>query len=474
MKIHIFQILSVFILLSCVACEKQLEEEVFSELTPETFLTTEVGMNSVLNSAYSHGQLHFFDAQNAHYFAPGFTSGAFWNKGGGIEVWWASLTNFTWTSNHRYTGGYWLENYAAIRDANLILDHIDNGDFSDEIKNSMVAEATFIRALSYVQLYNFFGPVPLYTSSSTESIFIPRAEESELKSFIEEELITAANSLPRDAAEYGRATKGAALGILCKYYLNTHQWQKSVDITQQIFNLDKYGLENNFADVFALNNEGNSEFLYVIPFVAPTVSQYLNALIFPTDYPRLPTQQVWGARTYLFDDFVNSFEVTDTRKDMIVTEYINTSGDSIVLLGIDQSLSLKYEFDPSASGAGNGNDLPLLRYSDILLSRAEALNELNGPTQEVIDLINEVRGRAGASLLTLSGFSKESLRASIFEEMELEFYFEGKGREDQIRQGVFISNAQARGKNAQPYHVYFAIPQIDIDANPLIEQNEGY
>ncbi len=107
----------------------------------------------------------------------------------------------------------------------------------------------------------------------------------------------------------------------------------------------------------------------------------------PTDYPLpLPNQQIFAARSYFFDSFVNSFEKTDVRKNLIVTEYVNTAGQRIKLQGNDQSLTGKYEFDPSAAGAVQENDLPVVRYADILLSRAKALNELNGPTQEAIDL----------------------------------------------------------------------------------------
>ena len=130
--------------------------------------------------------------------------------------------------------------------------------------------------------------------------------------------------------------------------------------------------------------------------------------------------------------------------------------------------------DPNGSGDGQGNDIPDIRYSDILLSRAEALNELNGPVQESIDLINQVRSRAGASEISLADFSKQSLKSFILDERKREFFWEGKGREDQLRQDVFISKAVERGKLAQTFHVLFPIPQINLDANPKLVQNEGY
>jgi len=109
------------------------------------------------------------------------------------------------------------------------------------------------------------------------------------------------------------------------------------------------------------------------------------------------------------------------------------------------------------------------------MSRAEALNELNGPTQEAIDLINQVRTRAQADAITLAEYpDKESLRDFILAERGREFYDEGLRRDDMIRHGKFISNAVSRGLNAKPFHVIYPIPQDQIDNNPNLEQNPGY
>ena len=226
--------------------------------------------------------------------------------------------------------------------------------------------------------------------------------------------------------------------------------------------------------MFRIENEGNSELIWVIqgnpqagtPFIANT---------FPTDYPHLPNQTIYASRVYLFDDFVNSFDPADTRKDLIVTSYTNTSGEFIRLLGNDRSYAGKYEFDKDALGASYGNDIPILRYADILLSRAEALNELNGPNEESVSLINLVRERAGVAPLELAGYTKETVRDHIFKELAWEFYFEQKSRSDKIRQGTFISGAQARGKSAaKSHHVLFPLPQTEINANPNLKQNDGY
>lgn len=173
--------------------------------------------------------------------------------------------------------------------------------------------------------------------------------------------------------------------------------------------------------------------------------------------------------------FVNSFEAFDTRTSQIITEWTSTASGELVLgLGNDQSFPYKLPFDPNSNAFFAGNDIPIIRYSDVLLMRAEALNEVSGPTQEAIDLINQVRTRSGATPLDLAGFTTESLREAILQEREWELYFEGNAREDQIRHGVMISRAQARGKNAQEFHRLYPIPQVELDANPALEQNPGY
>ena len=142
---------------------------------------------------------------------------------------------------------------------------------------------------------------------------------------------------------------------------------------------------------------------------------------------------------------------------------------------LDNVRSFKYWPDPNAVGEAMGNDIVYIRYADILLSRAEALNELSGPTQEAIDLINAVRQRANAATLTLASYpTKEGLRDFLLAERGREFYSEGLRREDLIRHGKFISSARSRGYSAKDHQVLYPIPLQQIDANPNLEQNDGY
>ncbi|MEM9389093.1 MAG: RagB/SusD family nutrient uptake outer membrane protein, partial [Bacteroidota bacterium] len=240
---------------------------------------------------------------------------------------------------------------------------------------------------------------------------------------------------------------------------------------------------------FQIENEGNSEFVWVRPGVA-TINReagmsFMN-FAWPNDFAvdtRSGLEFCDGCRNFaqeyrLHDDFYASFEDTDTRTELMLVEYVNTSGDTINILPPNDNVRpFKYwpgEGDPI--GPGYGNDIPVIRYADILLSRAEALNELNGPNQESIDLINLVRQRAGVSNINLADYgSTDALNDFILEERGRELWWEGKRRADLIRHGVLVSRAQARGvQGAEPHEVRFPIPLVALDANPSLEQNPGY
>ena len=463
------------------SCTDVLEEEVYSELS-DSYLKTESGLNTVLYSTYSSFNATGFTLVN-DYFISVYMSGIGYGKGGTWETGTAvAFQTYTWDSNSGYFGTTWSNNFTSIRNANILLDKIsvEDADYSDNYRKLITAEAKGIRGASYAILFNHFGPTPIFTTTETTDLELPRATEQEMLSRIETDLTEAAADLPVEPAQYGRMCKGGALGFLCKHYLNTHQWQKAADAAQQIMALGYYSLQANYLDAFGVLHEGHSnnpEVIWANPADAANSPEFFMALGYPTDFPLpLPSQGTWATRTYLYDSFLDSFEENDTRLGGIVTSYVSKqTGQTVVGYGENHSLPVKFGFDPNAVAFMSGIDLPRIRYSDILLARAEALNEINGPNDEAIDLINMVRTRAGISSLSAGDFNKESLRDQILEERFHEFYFEGKEREDLKRQGKLISDAVSRGVNAKDYQVLFPIPQAEIDANTNInENNSGY
>jgi hypothetical protein len=474
-NIYIKSLFAIFLGLCLQSCEKTLVETVFSELAPENFLKTKEGINSVLNNAYAIQQRHNQNTFNAisTFQMP---SGEIWNRGGSIETDLTPMREYTWDSNAGRLNGEWTNNYQAIRDVNLVLDNLALGEFDADFVKNITAEAKFLRAKSMIDIYDLFGTGPMFLSSTFDELQKPRATDSEWVEQIVKDMTEAMNDLPTKPA-YGRASSGSAAGILCKFYLNLKKWNESITMAEKVISSGLYDLFPTYIELFAIANEGNKEIVYTHPATSAgsNSSVQTNPLVFPPDYARPSNIGLFAARIYFFDSFVDSFHPDDSRQAMLVKSYVNSAGKTIQGYGVNETLAGKYELDKNANGANQSNDWPEIRYADILLTKAEALNELSGPSKEAIDLINRIRTRVKVPELLLSNFTtKEKLRSAILDERSWEFAFEGKRRQDEIRHGVMISRAQARGKNAQPHHVLFPIPQTEIDANKEINQNPGY
>lgn len=475
------------------ACEDYLELTPPGELAPGNVLNTEQGMRALLYSAYESNNLGAGVGKDIINMMETSTDMAF-NSGGGENRTLTLFINFQWDPSVGWIEiDMWNQPYSAIRDANLVLENVERLEgISEEKKNQFAAEARYIRAASYSLLYNWFGPVPLRTSPAQDPD-LARASEEEMKAFIETEFSEVVTDLPApgEESEYGRATKGHALGMLTKFYLNTKQWQKTVDASQQLMDLGYYELFPEFRELFRVHNEphvnpANKEMIVVWPAIAdiPYGNPFPNGAFPPgfisspslPEFTWKPSMANWATQYRLRDAFIETFDQEqDERFGLIITEYVNNKDELVNLLNTpDNARSLKY-FDNNAIGNHHGNDFVWLRYADILLSRAEALNELNGPNQESLSLINQVRNRAGLEDLSMAeASSTDALRDLILEERGREFVSEAKRREDLIRHDKFISLAQERGVNAQPHHVRFPIPQAEMNTNEAVEQNPGY
>lgn len=461
-------------------CQDFLTEEIYTEFDPDELLKTEDGINRVLIGAYSELKPsvrdYFFTLSE-------FPTDIALESGGGFEREAVVYMNFQWDPSHPFFQSHWASMYRAIRNANSLLDNIGNvQSIPAEKLAQLTAEAQFIRAAAYFHLYDIFGPVPLVTTTESTDLEPAKPTEAQFVDFLTKELREAANNLPIQQDLHGKATKGAALAMLCKLYLNTKQWQKCADVAKEIIDLNTYALFGQIENLFSVSNENNNEYIYRFSYVAqPGLGNVYMPHAFPPNFPIQPNWINYGAQFRSYTSFVKSFHGSDRRLKMFLTQYTDNKGNSIGLLEdaqgnpLDNARSFKYTPDPNAAIEHNGNDIPYIRYADILLSRAEALNEINGPNAESVDLLRQVRDRAGVPALQLSDFSsKEAFRDHILIERGWEFFTEGKRREDLIRHGKFISSAIARGKNAKPYHVLYPIPQREIEANANLVQNEGY
>lgn len=469
------------------SCEKALDVTPPGEFAPGNVLTTEQGIRSVLFSSYVAMQ----NPTPSRYLINNseVTTDIGFNSGGAENLTLTQLINFTWDASlGTFQADVWAPTYRAIRDANIVLENIDGVNVNEQKRRMYAAEARYLRAYAYELLYKWFGPVPLRTTSTSEPA-LARATDAEMRAFISSELQAAIPDLPNPGSEeaFARANKGAAWAMLAKHYLNTKQWDKAAEAAKAVMDFGYYELFPAYEKMFEVANEGNREMIVVQPCRNEVdFGNWYTAGALPPNFKtstQLP-EFVWTASMANFatnyrmrSDFALSMDtVNDRRSILLLRHYINTSGAHVDLLTTpDNVRSLKY-WDNNTVGNHSGNDVPVIRYADILLTRAEALNELNGPTQEALDLINQVRVRAGIVPLSMSDAgSKENLRDLILRERAWEFYSEGLRREDLIRHGKFISLARERGVvTAADKHVLFPIPQSEIDANPACIQNEGY
>ncbi len=465
------------------SCSGFLKEEVYTQYDPASFLQTEDGINSVLVASYSNMQVTS-NMRDRMYTLQEFPGDIMWEWGGSFASTAILYMNYNWDSQSTMLSTPWQQYYQSIRNANSLLDNIDKVTAltADKVKQ-FKAEARFIRAADYYYLWEIFGPVPLITTAAELNFEPLKATDAEFDTFISTELQAAATDLPVTQSLWGKATKGAALSLLGKYYLNSLQWQKAADANKQVIDLNKYKLfSGDIKNMFAVQNEVNDEVVLVGPAMAtsPTHSNNYMAHAFPPNYPIQSNWINYGAMFCVYNDWVKTYDPVDKRLGWFLFTYTETNGKVHNLLDpADAGKAVrcfKYVPDPAGVSEKHGNDVPMIRYAEVLLNRSEALNEINGPTQEAVDLLNLIRKRAGVTEYTLASFtSKDALRAALLKERGWEFVAEGMRRMDLIRQGKLISSALARGAtSAKDYMTRFPIPLTELQANPKLVQNKGY
>lgn len=469
------------LLLLLSSCEDFLKEEVYTQYDPATFLQTEEGINSVLVASYSNMQVTA-SMRDRMYTLNEFPGDMMWTWGGSFENTAVLFTNFNWDSQSGMFTTPWQQYYQSIRNANSLLDNIELvTTLSAETIQQFKAEARFIRAADYYYLWEIFGPVPLITTAAELNLEPVRATDEEMDLFIAEELQAAANDLPVTQNLWGKATKGAALALLGKYYLNTHQWQKAADLNKQVMDLNIYNLfSGDLKNMFAVQNEENEEVILTSPALPTLHGNNYMAHAFPPNYPVQSNWINFGAQFCVYNSWVETYHPSDKRLEWFIFNYTEPNGTVHNLLDPNDAgravRCFKYVPDPSGVSASHGNDVPMIRYAEVLLNRAEALNELNGPNQESVDLLNQIRNRAEAPEYSLSDFpSNEVMRDALLDERGWEFVAEGMRRMDLIRHGKLISKAISRGaENAKEYMIRYPIPLNEIEANPNLTQNTGY
>jgi len=329
-RVYITKILTlVFLIALFISCgEGLLQEDPRGQLA-STNIATESTLKAVLYAAYEHSCLNYFNGELGQY---SWCTDEMWEYGGHLEGKANPFLFFTWNPLTPRVGNPWNSYYHGIRDANSVLDNIVNLEASQSIIDTWTAEAKFLRAWCYVDLYSLYGPVPLVTTNERDVFEIPRATDNEMKEFIESELQAAADALPDSQDEYGRATKGSALGVLCKFFLNTRQWDKSAQVAKEIIDMNLFELYPDYPELFMPSSEPNrGEFLWLSNKSINANSNACMGCSYPSNYPT--NQMIWACNYGVYPDFYLSFHPDDKRRDLIISKYYNTNlKDTVNLL----------------------------------------------------------------------------------------------------------------------------------------------
>lgn len=410
-----------------------------------------------------------------------------------------SLWRYDFTTTNAFTSGNpWSLSYTGIQRCNVAIVHIPNIDMDPDLRARYVAEAKFIRALHYFNLVRFFGGVPVVTDEivSLDNVNVSRNTVDEVYAQIEADLKDAETALPvkyTSTLDIGRATTGAAKALLAKVYLTragkdagSPFWAQAASKAKEVMDLGAgYDLWADYKDVFSKANKGGKESVFEIVFATDLSGAGNN---FATGYaprgaPIVPNtgSGIFRVSKSLFD----SYQDIDQRKVVsFLTAYVNPSNGQTVDLSItdpDPAKAISFwKLADSTAKIANlaGKDFPYLRFSDVLLIYAEALNESpGGATPEAYQALNRVRQRAGIGDVT--GLSQQQFRDSVLLERRREFCFEGQRWFDLVRTGRLLDAVNAetsfgRSPAIKPFHVLFPIPQREMDANTALVQNDGY
>lgn len=468
-----------------------------------------------------------------------------------------------WAAGNQSKGVYdpadygWSGEYGYIRQANLILEKIQEMDLSEDAYKKLEGQARFFRAYTYFTLIRSFGAVPYIDKplELTDVENITRTPKDEVYAKVMEDFDIAIADLPVqwDETNSGRITKGAAMAMKARAALYYNNWQTAMDEAKKVMDLGQYELYDKdntgrYKELFWEVADGCDEFILSVQFNAPTRTHYLIGWeCFPTlGWGGLnPTQSLVDAfedingapiaNSTIYDS-TNPFANRDPRLEVNVlhdgeTMYgvtikvapLSSSGNTGIgqhgdatATGYYQQKWLDPSIDPQSTGWDMGKDWVVIRYAEVLLTYAEAKNELFPLDPSAFDAVNQVRRRVGMPDLQNTDPTKptycgtqDDLRKRIWNEWRVEFALEGGKRQWDIRRwGIAkdVLNApfeglrytlvddpnapkgdngkkcilyvgeplKLTGSHYEDHNYLLPIPQTEIDLNPKLEQNPGY
>lgn len=435
-----------------------LEVSPVSEITSNNFFKTAGDAEAALVACYD--ALQSFTYSRDYMMIPGITADELLATTGG------NFTNhqsFVASPAQGNINQAWQFQYTTIQRCLDVLENVPNINDAALNKDRINGEAYFVRAVSYFNLVRTFGKVPIIpaaTKDPSEDFLLSRSEVKDVYTLIENDLLEAEKLLPVTNGSKERATKGAARAMLARMYLARNE---EGDVAKALVECEKVMADQqyrlmpaaNYADIFVTGKQNTAESIFEISN-QPNVQQEGNSNF---DGEMVPASG-------------NSFRVRPEPK--IIAAFTDKDIRKAVALGVHNNVTYvkKHEAGPPSVTSNRrllDPNIVVIRLADVVLMRAECLNELNR-TAEAIPLLNQIRTRAGLDPTT--AITQEEVRKAIADERFLELCFEGVRWFDLIRTKKVKENVPNLPNDDK---ILWPVPTREIDLNPnLLPQNAGY
>lgn len=487
------------LIIICSACEDDLNQVPISEPSVSNFYRDSDDFEQAINGTYNTLR----DYPTIHFYLSEVRSDNVYSPGTGVRDW-NAVNNFENTlESNPLMATAWDVSFRGIFRANTILDQI-NAEIvpEEEIRKRIIGEAKFLRALFYFDLVRFFGKVPLYDRvvTPTEALEIPRSSVEDVYSLIISDLEEASTLLPPSYPVKGRATSFAAKGILARVYLTrsgddygiegptlgVNEYEKALTLLNEIISEGNYGWVTDYTTIFSYGNENNPDIIFDVQSIDDGatgdrgIGTILPTLMYHESFGRLYTPFAGGvpgdSPISPSDDLMDSYDEHDVRDDVaILKSFEDENGNTVTNPQYVKFLDLD---NLPADRFNWAINFPILRYTDVLLMKAEALLQTGGSQTDIDNIVNDVRERAG--LDQISGVNLDML----LEERRREFVAEGLRWHDLVRTGKAIDvmndwraeDDQANKiEQVEANDIIYPIHQTQLEVKEgLYTQNPGY
>ena len=469
------------------SCSDFLEQNPQTDLSENDFYKTADDILSAVNGAYS--SLQEGDIYGNWYVFGEIPSDNTRNQLSGSVTTQNEFDQFYIDTQNSMIANFWKAAYKVINRTNTILGRIDGIEINTELANRYKLECKFIRALMYFNLVRVYGDVPLVLKeiSISESYDILREPKENVYNQIIADL-KEAQDLPvsYSTAEDGRATQGAAKALLANVYMTLHKYAEAETILAEIINSGRYSLLENtpgslnidgYKNVFSPVNHNSKEGIFEIQFLKGGYgegSNYANNFAPENSGTNVVAVGGTGGNNIPEMDIYNAYEEGDLRRDfsMSLGYYDNRKNNEWV-----ESRYVCKFMDVPYQNNDASNNYPVIRYADVILMYAEALNQ-NGKTAEACKYLNMTRRRGfgyqttETSPVDLQTTDKAQFALMVEQERRVELAFENHRWFDLIRTGRAVEVMRSKGFSLNVTNLICPIPQKQIDVNPKLTQND--